>query len=107
MGNLQKTAFDDYCAVRIFAKIDDVMEGLMRELALDIPEWSLQRLLKLSVPALAPKQTAKSSLTTPRLCASKSKSSPRSSNRRSTFVQPRAPASRRLQALPTSVQASK
>jgi len=47
--NLQKTPMDDLCSLRIFAKIDDVMVGLMRELALPIPEWRLQRLLKVDV----------------------------------------------------------
>jgi len=50
--NIQKTVFDDLCSVRIFAKIDDVMVGLMKELALDVPgdgQWRLQRFLKLGV----------------------------------------------------------
>merc|ERR1719464_349991 len=47
--NLQATPMDDLCSLRIFAKIDDVMVGLMKELALPIPEWHLQRLLKLEV----------------------------------------------------------
>jgi len=47
--NLQATPMDELCSLRIFAKIDDVMVGLMKELALPIPEWHLQRLLKLEV----------------------------------------------------------
>jgi len=51
--NLQQTPMDHLCSLRIFAKIDDVMIGLMRELQLDIPEWHLQRLLKLEVAPMA------------------------------------------------------
>jgi len=51
--NLQKTPMDHLSSLRIFAKIDDVMVGLMRELELDIPEWHLQRLLKLEVAPIA------------------------------------------------------
>jgi NAD-dependent SIR2 family protein deacetylase len=47
--NLQKTPLDDVCSLRIFAKIDDVMVPLMKELGLHIPEWTLQRFLKLKV----------------------------------------------------------
>lgn len=52
--NLQKTPLDYMCYLRIFAKIDDVMVGLMRELELEIPEWRVRRFLKLSV---APQST--------------------------------------------------
>jgi len=38
--NLQKTPVDKKCALRIFAKTDEVMEGLCRELKVDIPEWA-------------------------------------------------------------------
>jgi len=38
--NLQKTPVDKKCALRIFAKVDEVMEGLCKELGLDIPEWA-------------------------------------------------------------------
>merc|ERR1719273_265003 len=51
--NLQKTPMDHLCSLRIFAKIDDVMVGLMRELALDIAEWRLQRFLKIEVAPVA------------------------------------------------------
>lgn len=37
--NLQKTPYDDECALRIFAKVDDVCSALMAELKLDIPQW--------------------------------------------------------------------
>merc|ERR1712113_239852 len=47
--NLQKTPLDDVCSLRIFAKIDDVMVPLMKELGLEIPEWKLQRYLKVKV----------------------------------------------------------
>merc|ERR1740123_668932 len=47
--NLQKTPLDDVCSLRIFAKIDDVMVPLMKELGLHIPEWTLLRFLKLKV----------------------------------------------------------
>eukprot|EP01084_Bolivina_argentea_P312972 541886_1 len=39
--NLQKTPYDDICSIRIFAKIDDVMIGLMNELDLTIPKFYL------------------------------------------------------------------
>merc|ERR1711879_576117 len=47
--NLQKTPLDDVCSLRIFAKIDDVMVPLMKELGLEIPEWKLQRFMKVKV----------------------------------------------------------
>ena len=52
--NLQKTQLDDenYCSVRIFAKIDDVMVPLMKELGIDIPEWNLNRFVKVKVEAM-------------------------------------------------------
>merc|ERR1712223_1762885 len=50
--NLQKTPLDDVCSLRIFAKIDDVMVPLMKELGLEIPEWKLQRFMKVTVQPL-------------------------------------------------------
>merc|ERR1712154_657044 len=50
--NLQKTPLDDVCSLRIFAKIDDVMAPLMKELGLEIPEWKLQRFMKVTVQPL-------------------------------------------------------
>merc|ERR1711879_585219 len=47
--NLQKTPLDNLCSIRIFAKIDDVMVPLMKELGLEIPEWKLQRFMKVKV----------------------------------------------------------
>jgi NAD-dependent SIR2 family protein deacetylase len=43
MVNLQTTPIDRYACMRINAKIDDVMVPLMKELGLDIPEFSLKR----------------------------------------------------------------
>jgi len=37
--NLQKTRFDDDCAVRIFGKCDEFMQLLMAELDIDVPEF--------------------------------------------------------------------
>merc|ERR1712217_853576 len=47
--NLQKTPLDNLCSLRIFAKIDDVMVLLIKELGLEIPEWKLQRFMKVKV----------------------------------------------------------
>ena len=47
--NLQKTQYDDQCSVRIFAKIDDVMVPLMKELGVELPDWNLNRFLKVKV----------------------------------------------------------
>jgi len=58
--NLQKTPMDNICSLRIFAKIDDVMVGLMRELSMPIPEWRLQRLLKVAVAPIDGRDDAKS-----------------------------------------------
>ncbi len=41
--NLQKTPLDDFADLRIFSKCDEVMEGLMRELGLEIPPFILKR----------------------------------------------------------------
>merc|ERR1712173_386634 len=51
--NLQKTPLDDVCSLRIFAKIDDVMVPLMKELGLAIPQWRLQRFMKVTVEPIA------------------------------------------------------
>jgi len=34
--NLQKTPYDENCALRIFAKVDDVMDLLLKELNIEI-----------------------------------------------------------------------
>ena len=47
--NLQKTPMDHVCALRIFAKIDDVMVPLMKELGLEIPEYKLNRFMRVRV----------------------------------------------------------
>merc|ERR1719229_2028334 len=57
--NLQKTPLDDVCSLRIFAKIDDVMVPLMKELGLEIPEWKLQRFMKVTVQPLGNKADLK------------------------------------------------
>jgi mono-ADP-ribosyltransferase sirtuin 6 len=38
--NLQKTPYDDQCALRIYAKVDDVMTRLMTELNIEIPPYT-------------------------------------------------------------------
>merc|ERR1712056_98484 len=47
--NLQKTPLDKVCSLRIFAKIDDVMVPLMKELGLEIPEYKLNRYMRVRV----------------------------------------------------------
>ena len=49
--NLQKTPLHEMGIVSlpIFAKIDDVMKGLMKELQLKIPKWWLRRYIKIRV----------------------------------------------------------
>jgi len=37
--NLQKTPYDDQCALRIFARVDEVMQLLMAMLGIEIPSW--------------------------------------------------------------------
>ena len=51
--NLQKTPLDNLCSLRIFAKIDDVMVGLMKELDIDIPQWNLEKYVKIRVDNFA------------------------------------------------------
>jgi NAD-dependent SIR2 family protein deacetylase len=41
--NLQKTPMDQYAALVIHGKCDDVMNRVMKKLNLEIPEWRLQR----------------------------------------------------------------
>ena len=53
--NLQKTDKDQYCSIRIFAKIDDVMVGLMKELEIEIPKWYLQKYVKIRLAEIEPK----------------------------------------------------
>merc|ERR1712156_1280979 len=57
--NLQKTPLDDVCSLRIFAKIDDVMVPLMKELGLEIPEWKLQRFMKVKVDPIEDEEDKK------------------------------------------------
>jgi mono-ADP-ribosyltransferase sirtuin 6 len=47
--NLQKTPLDDLCALRIYARTDVVMEGLMARLGMDILPWTLRRKFALHV----------------------------------------------------------
>jgi len=37
--NLQETPYDNKCAIRIFARVDNVLELLMKHLELDIPDY--------------------------------------------------------------------
>merc|ERR1712217_762241 len=57
--NLQKTPLDNLCSIRIFAKIDDVMVPLMKELGLEIPEWKLQRFMKVKVDPIEDEEDQK------------------------------------------------
>merc|ERR1712241_485232 len=57
--NLQRTPLDNVCSLRIFAKIDDVMVPLMKELGLEIPEWKLQRFMKVKVEPIEDQKTKK------------------------------------------------
>merc|ERR1719300_1965136 len=57
--NLQKTPLDHVASIRIFAKIDDVMVPLMKELGLEIPEWKLQRYLKVKVDPIEDEEDKK------------------------------------------------
>ncbi len=41
--NLQKTPMDPYAALVIHGKCDDVMKITMQKLAIEIPQWRLQR----------------------------------------------------------------
>merc|ERR1712244_30570 len=47
--NIQKTPLHPVCSLPIHSKIDDVMIGVMKELGLEIPTWSLTRYLKFDV----------------------------------------------------------
>ena len=47
--NLQKTPLHSLCSLPIFAKIDDVMIGLMNELKIDIPQFSMQRYIQFKI----------------------------------------------------------
>jgi len=38
--NLQKTPYDHKCAIRIFARVDDVMESLSKKLQFTVPTWT-------------------------------------------------------------------
>jgi len=44
--NLQKTPYDDRCALRIFAKSDEVMELSVKELEIEVPEYQPRELWK-------------------------------------------------------------
>merc|ERR1719510_2008573 len=57
--NLQKTPLEPICSLHIFAKIDDVMVPLMKELGLEIPEWKLQRYLKVKVDSIEDEEDKK------------------------------------------------
>merc|ERR1712233_51832 len=57
--NLQKTPLEDVCSLRIFAKIDDVMVPLMKELGLEIPDWKLQRFMKVKVDPIEDEEDKK------------------------------------------------
>merc|ERR1711879_162119 len=54
-----KRLLDNLCSIRIFAKIDDVMVPLMKELGLEIPEWKLQRFMKVKVDPIEDEQDQK------------------------------------------------
>merc|ERR1712244_38297 len=43
---------DNLCSLRIFAKIDDVMVPLMKELGLEIPEYKLNRYMRVQVKSI-------------------------------------------------------
>merc|ERR1711902_42582 len=47
--NIQKTPLHPLCSLPIHSKIDDVMIGVMKELGLEIPTWSLTRFIKMNV----------------------------------------------------------
>ena len=47
--NLQKTPLDALADLRIFAKVDTLMEKVMKHLKLEIPEWVLRRWIKISL----------------------------------------------------------
>jgi len=44
--NLQKTPYDDECALRIFARSDQVMELLVKELGVEVSEYQQRELWK-------------------------------------------------------------
>eukprot|EP01083_Nonionella_stella_P115153 341095_1 len=54
--NLQKTAQDHLCTVRIFAKCDDVMRLSMRKLNLNIPLWKLTRYMRITLDIIQVKK---------------------------------------------------
>ncbi len=47
-----KTDLDYLCSLRIFARIDAVIIGLMKELEMEIPKWCLQRFVSICVQDL-------------------------------------------------------
>merc|ERR1712130_382055 len=57
--NLQKTPLDNLCSLRIFAKIDDVMVPLMKELGMEIPEYKLNRYMRVQVKSIKNKPDLK------------------------------------------------
>merc|ERR1712130_1002747 len=57
--NLQKTPLDNLCSLRIFAKIDDVMVPLMKELGMEIPEYKLNRYMRVQVKSIKNKADLK------------------------------------------------
>eukprot|EP01084_Bolivina_argentea_P204970 350143_1 len=56
--NLQKTDLHGarLISLPVFAKIDDVMIGLMKELELEIPQWKLERFVKIHVEKVEKKK---------------------------------------------------
>ena len=47
--NLQKTPLDDYAALVIHAKCDDIMTGLMERLGYQTPVWKMKKRLEVSL----------------------------------------------------------
>uniref|UniRef100_A0A7S4NFL9 protein acetyllysine N-acetyltransferase n=1 Tax=Paramoeba aestuarina TaxID=180227 RepID=A0A7S4NFL9_9EUKA len=47
--NLQNTHLDNRCTLRIYARCDTVMKGLMSRLAIPLPQWNLHRKVQVTV----------------------------------------------------------
>lgn len=45
--NLQKTPLDKICSLRIFAKVDEVIEQLMKKLSLETKDFKLKRYISI------------------------------------------------------------
>ena len=54
--NIQKTPLHHLSSLPIHSKIDDVMIGVMKELELEIPQWTLTRYMRVNVSQLNAKQ---------------------------------------------------